>query len=507
MERLDRRELLTRGLAVGAALASPGWLRLGDGRPTARRLRELARGLRGDLLTASSAGYDRARLIYSPRFDAIRPRAIVLCDGVADVVRTIRWARRYGVHLVARSGGHSYGGYSTTTGVVLDVSRLHRVQVDAARHRATVGAGALLIDVDAELASHGLAIPAGSGPSVGIAGLTLGGGHGYLSRKLGLTCDALAGLTIVTAAGEVLRCDERRHPDLFWACRGGGGGNFGVVTSFTFRATPVPEAATYLLEWPWAQAREVVAAWQAFAPHAPDELSLVCNLTATDPAPGARAHVTSAGQFLGSAADLQSALGPLLEVGTPIHVEVRSRTLLEAALHFAGCDRETVARCRRADRFPQGTVRRATWKAKSDYVARPLPPQAIDTMVRAIEARQADPRLGHGTILFDAYGGAIGRVPKAATAFVHRDALFSAQYLAYWPAGDAQRAATNLAWMRGFYASLRPYVSGEAYVNYIDPELRGWAQAYYGSNYPRLRRVKRRYDPTDFFRFAQSIRP
>src|SRR5437016_6987719 len=193
-------------------------------------LHELRRGLAGDVLTPGSAGYDRARLLYSPRFDSIHPAAIVFCETVGDVVHTIRWARRYRVHLVARSGGHSYAGYSTTTGVVLDVSRLNRVRVEG--RRAVVGAGALLVDVYSALAAHGLMIPAGTGPSVGIAGLTLGGGHGYAVRKLGLACDALLGLTIVTAAGEVLRCDERRHADLFWACRGGGGGNFGVVTSF-----------------------------------------------------------------------------------------------------------------------------------------------------------------------------------------------------------------------------------------------------------------------------------
>ena len=399
-----------------------------------------------------------------------------------------------------RSGGHSYGGYSTTTGVVLDVSRLNRVRV--AGGRAVVGAGAVLVDVYAALAAHGLMIPAGTGPSVGVAGLALGGGHGYAVRKLGLACDALEGLTIVTAAGDVLRCDARRHPDLFWACRGGGGGNFGVVTSFTFRATPVGELATYVLEWPWEQAREVAAAWQAFAPGAPDELSLDLNLTATE----TKTHVTSAGQYLGSAADLQAVLAPLLAVGTPSHIEVKSRTFLEAVLHFAGCDRVGVARCRRRDKSPQGTVQREAWKAKSDYVKRPLPAAAIDTMVRALEARVADLALGRATILLDAYGGAVGRVPTSATAFVHRDALFSAQYLAYWPAHDAARAARNLDWMRGFYASLRPYVSGEAYVNYIDPELRDWARAYYGSNYARLRRVKHRYDPKNFFRFRQSIR-
>jgi FAD/FMN-containing dehydrogenase len=476
---LNRREFL--GLAVGAVLLAPP-----------PHLRELRRGLSGDVLTATSPDYDQARLLYSPRFDSIHPEAIVLAETVEDVVHTIRWARRHRVHLVPRSGGHSYGGYSTTTGVVLDVSRLNRVRVSGGQ--AVVGAGALLVDVYAALAAHGRMIPAGTCPSVGIAGLTLGGGHGYASRKLGLACDALTGLTIVTASGATLHCDARRHADLFWACRGGGGGNFGVVTSFTFRTTPVGEVATYVLEWPWAQVREVVAAWQAFAPHAPDELSLDLNLTATETRP----HVTSAGQYLGSAADLRRVLAPLLAAGTPSRVQIVSRTFLEAALHFAGCDREGVEQCRK--------VTRETWKAKSDYVKRPLPQAAVDVMVRALEARVADPALGRGTILLDAYGGAIARVPKAATAFVHRDALCSAQYLAYWPAGNAVRAAANLAWMRGFHASLRPWMSGEAYVNYIDPELRGWQRAYYGSNYARLRRVKGRYDPAGFFRFAQGVR-
>jgi len=480
-------------MAAGAVL-------LGPHLASPPHLRELRRGLAGDVLTRASSGYDRARLLYSPRFDSIHPAAIVFCETVEDVVHTIRWARRYRVHLVPRSGGHSYGGYSTTTGVVLDVSRLNKVRVSGGR--AVVGAGTLLIDLYSALAAHGRMIPAGTCPSVGIAGLTLGGGHGYASRKLGLACDALVGLTIVTASGDVLHCDARRHADLFWACRGGGGGNFGVVTSFTFRTTPVGDVATYVLEWPWEQARSVVAAWQSFAPHAPVELSLDLNLTATE----LRTHVTSAGQYLGPPADLRRAIAPLLAVGTPTRVEIKQRTFLEAALHFAGCDREGVDRCRRADKFPRGTVQRETWKAKSDYVKRPLPPAAVAIMVRALEARQADPALGRGTILLDAYGGAIARVPKPATAFVHRDALCSAQYLAYWPAGDAARAAANLAWMRDFYASLRPYVSGEAYVNYIDPELHGWQRAYYGSNYARLKRVKHRYDPTNLFRFAQSVR-
>ncbi len=193
---MNRREFL--GIAASVALVSP---RLAP----PPHLRELRRGLAGDVVTRSSAGYEQARLLYSTRFDAIRPQAIVFCETVGDVVHTLRWARRHGVHLVPRSGGHSYGGYSTTSGVVLDVSRLDRVKVDVAARRAVVGAGALLVDVYSALAAHGLMIPAGTCPSVGIAGLTLGGGHGYAVRKLGLTCDALEAHTIVTAAGDVLR--------------------------------------------------------------------------------------------------------------------------------------------------------------------------------------------------------------------------------------------------------------------------------------------------------------
>ena len=188
---LNRREFLLGGAAAGAALLAP---RLAS----PPHLRELRRGLAGEVVTRGSAGYERARLLYSPRFDSIHPQAIVFCESVGDVVHAIRWARRYRVHLVARSGGHSYAGYSTTSGVVLDVSRLDRVRVDASRRRAVVGAGTLLVDVYAALAAHDLTIPAGTCPSVGIAGLTLGGGHGYAVRKLGLTCDALEGLTIVS---------------------------------------------------------------------------------------------------------------------------------------------------------------------------------------------------------------------------------------------------------------------------------------------------------------------
>ncbi len=376
---------------------------------------------------------------------------------------------------------------------------MSRIRVDAAREAVVVGAGARLIDVYSALWQHGLTIPAGSCPTVGIAGLTLGGGVGYSSRKLGLTCDNLRRLHLVTASGAAIVCDAKEHADLFWASRGGGGGNFGIVTDFSFRAHPVANVSTYSVEWPWAQAVEAVRAWQAFAPHAPDELFSVCDLLATDASvPNARAHVVSSGQFFGPEDELRSLIRPLVNAGTPIAVRTATMSYMHAVLKWAGCS-GSVDECHLS---PRGTLGRETFKGASDYVSRPLSPRAIAAVVQRIERRQ---ELGRGAVLMDAYGGAVNRVRKGATAFVHRDALFSFQYVASWKPGD--RSGPHLDWVRRTRATMRPYVSGFAYQNYIDPDVVDWKRAYYGSNYRRLVAVKRRYDPRNVFRFHQSIPP
>jgi hypothetical protein len=212
-------------------------------------------------------------------------------------------------------------------------------------------------------------------------------------------------------------------------------------------------------------------------------------------------RITSAGQFFGTADRLRSLIRPLTDTGAPTRVSVTSRTYMDAARMWAGCS-GTVAECHLQ---PQGALGRSTFKAKSDYAHRPLSARGIDALVGAVEARRSTGR-GSGLVLLDSSGGAINRVRKAATAFVHRDALFSLQYLAYWDAGDPPASvAANLRWLRRFRAAMRPYVSGFAYQNYIDPELSNWKHAYYGSNLRRLVAVKGRYDPTNVFRFRQSI--
>jgi FAD/FMN-containing dehydrogenase len=493
-ERLDRRDFLERAaLAAGTVGIVPRWALAGSSDP---RLKELARSIQGSVVSPGNSGYRAARILFNPRFDGIRPRAVVLAESSADVAKAILWARKYGIPLAPRAGGHSYGGYSTTNGLVVDVTRMSAVSVDSAARTATVGAGARLIDVYSKLWAHRVGIPAGSCPTVGVGGHALGGGVGFSSRRLGTTCDNVLAVRIVTADGRVLDCDQHHHPDLYWACRGGGGRNFGIATSFRFKVHPVGNVSYFTIEWPWEMAPSVIQAWQGFGPHAPDALFSTLNLRSGS---GVAPRIIGAGQLFGSKAQLSSVLAPLVDTDSPTRVSLYENTFLHAAEVWAGCS-DDIDACHLA---PAGKLMRDTYKGKSDYALTPISAAGIQQIVNALEARTAISTPGRGILLLDSYGGAINRVPKAATAFVHRDALFSMQYLAYWD--SPAQAAANLAWIRAFYAAMRPYVSGFAYQNYIDPDLKSWARAYYGSNLPRLVAVKKAYDPGNVFRFAQSI--
>ena len=469
----------------------------------------LDRNLQGTLIRPDSPQYPAARQLFDPRFDSVLPAAIAYCVSPADVQTCLTFAQRFGLLLALRAGGHSYAGYSTTTGLVLDVTRMSAVTVDPGAGTATVGAGARLIDVYAALAQYGLVVPAGSCPAVGIAGLTLGGGVGVLGRKFGLTCDNLLAAQVVVADGRVLTCDASHDPDLFWALRGGGGGNFGVVTSFTFQAHQVDTLSLFTLNWPWGSAAAVVDAWQAWAPQVPDELWSNCLLLATsdkrsDPL------VRVNGVYVGDVAPLGSLLLQLTSRidAAPASSYVSSAGLLETMMVEAGCYGKTVGECHLPGQDPRGQVQRDTSGVKSDYFTSTLPRQAIDILVSAVASRHASSTLGEGGIGLDAYGGAINRVAADATAFVHRDALFSAQYSASWNASDPDSVvAANHSWLTDTWQAMRQYASGASYQNYIDPDLADWQRAYYGTNLARLQRVKAAYDPGNLFHFDQSIPP
>jgi FAD/FMN-containing dehydrogenase len=451
----------------------------------------LQASIAGSIIRPASSDYDLVRKPAMARFDGVRPEAVVLCRTPADVSAAIAFARRSGLHIAIRGGGHSVAGRSSTEGMVIDVTPMSSVSV--ADEVATVGAGTRLGDLYDALAEHGRTIAAGCGPSVGIAGLTLGGGLGLLGRTYGLTCDNLLGVQVVLANGRVVECDEHRDAELFWALRGAGGGNFGVVTSFAFRTVPAPSVTVFHLVWPFAQAAAVARAWQAWAPNGPDQLDATLRMTAVGERPPV---VDLFGAVLGSEAGAAELLDDLIAL-TGADPASSSRE------HMAYRDAKRILpELGTGDDLgeqPEGDL-----FTKSEFFRRPVPGETIDELV---ENLTRGPALGRSReVTFTPWGGAYIRVPADATAFAHREELFLVQHLLVIDrdASAAEREAAR-DWLTSSWALVHPWGSGRVYPNFPDPDLEDWAEAYYGPNYDRLLRVKARYDPSDFFRFHQSL--
>jgi hypothetical protein len=446
----------------------------------------LQHAIRGHVFERGAAGFTQAAHVFDPRFDHVLPDAVARpLDGI-DVRDAIRFCTGKGIHVRARSGGHSYAGYSTAAhGVVLDLRNLATVHLDKHTGTATVGAGTQLIDLYAHLAKSGVTVPGGSCPSVGIAGVTLGGGFGLAARHLGLTIDSLRAVRIVTADGTLRSVDADSDPGLLWALKGGGGGNFGVVTEFTFATHPMPASSTFFkVAWPWSSAHAAIEAWQSWAPHVNDKVTSILHVESVGP------EVYATGQYLGPSGDVPGIVHPLLTVpgaGLPVNAQ---HGYMDIQMLLAGCEGRTLQWCHTTGTAAGGQMPREIFQAKSDYVAAPLPAAGRAAMIAAAEST------GSGALLCDAYGGAIGRVGPGQTAFVHRGPLFCIQYY-------SGVAATG--WVRQAWQKMRPFVSGKAYQNYIDPHLQGWEQAYYGSNLARLKSTRMQVDPHHYFNFPQAI--
>ncbi|MGC5008090.1 FAD-binding oxidoreductase [Streptomyces sp. DT203] len=466
----------------------------------------LAKSLEGTLVRPGDATYPTARQLYNTRFDNLKPAAVAYVRHEADIRECLAFARRSATPVSIRSGGHSYAGWSSGNGrLVIDVSSLSRVDRDG-----TIGAGAKLVDVYWGLSRHGLTIPGGSCPTVGISGLTLGGGHGVASRAYGLTCDSLTAATLVTADGKTVTADAKHHPDLFWALRGAGNGNFGVVTELKFRTRPAPQTVMAYMSWPWSRAQSVITAWQAWGPDQPDEIWSSAHLAAGPG--GGRPTVSIAAFSLGTYGDLQNAVDRLADrIGaSATSVSLRRRSYQDSMLVYAGCSTITEAQChlpgRTPGRTPQGTLQRETYAAASDFFDHSLPPAGVRALLHRAEAFTrigVHPSGGGGSIALTALGGAINRVAPGSTAFVHRRSRMLAQYIGSWRPGTAGTAQQN--WLKGTHAALHPYASGAAYQNYTDPKLNDWRQAYYGTAAGRLTRLKRQYDPGRLFTFPQAL--
>jgi len=471
-------------------------------------LEKLASQLGGRLFVPSSPGWDRASVLWNSRFDDVRPRAVAEVVDAGDVQTAVRFARDHGLQVIARNGRHSFGGYCTAAdALVVDVSRLNGVEVGSGT--AKVGAGLTLLPLYRALWPHRMAIPGGTCPTVGVTGLTTGGGIGVLTRRHGLTCDALVAAELIDAEGRLLRVSETEHADLLWALRGAGAGSFGVITSLTFRLVPVDMLFISVeLEFPWSKAVDVLAAWQEWIHAAPRNVASDVVLVTRSPREGTPA-ITVEVVYAGNPKQVK----PLLaELGVkPAHV-TSSTSPFVTSISDAYCKGLRPAECRDAEISRAGKLPRLAFYAKTDVASAAWPRAGFDMLVHWMETRQRDRVLTParfsdthdvGKILIEACDGAVNDLSPNATAYVHRGSRFVSQYQARWRAGAAEQP--NLEWADELYGAIAPYRSGMAYQDYIDPGLSDWQHAYYGENLPRLRRVKSAYDPDDFFHFARSI--
>jgi FAD/FMN-containing dehydrogenase len=452
--------------------------------PSDRDWSALQDAIAGEVVLPESRAYELARKPAIANFHDARPRALALCGSARDVAEVISFAARFELPIAPRSGGHCFAGRSSTGGIVIDVTPMRPVTVEDGM--ATIGAGARLGEIYDALAGHGLALAAGCGPDVGIAGLTLGGGFGILGRKYGLTSDQLLSAEVVLADGRVVECDEHHDEDLFWALRGAGGGRFGVVTSLVFRTVREPGATTFHLIWPHTEAVAIIDAWQAWAPAAPDDLAASLLVTAsadTDRPP----LVHLFGAMIGSEGDAAGLLDELVARAGSDPASA-SRTQLpyrEAKRHLA--------------EHGPGDDRPGYTFSKSEYFRRNLPTEALAVLVENLAAGRV---AGESRVLdFSPWGGAYTRVESDLTAFAHRDANFLLKHevLVDLAAPDAARESAR-RWLARSWNHAHPWGTGGVYPNFPDAEIPDWSPAYHGTNLDRLRRIRARYDPHGLLR-------
>jgi FAD/FMN-containing dehydrogenase len=457
---------------------------------TEKTIQTLTGTLRGRLIQKGAADYDAARALYNGMIDK-RPRLIARCVDAADVMTAVHFGRNEGLLVAIRGGGHNGPGLgSCDDGLVIDLSEMRSVRVDPATRRVRVDPGCTSGDVDHATHAFGLAVPFGIVSTTGVAGLTLGGGTGYLTRKHGLTIDNLVEVDVVLADGRFVTASASQHADLFWALRGGGG-NFGVVTSFVFQAHPVSTVYAGPVFWDAVHAKAVMRAYRDFLPTAPEELGLFVGLKTVpsmDPFPkgawGKRACAVI-GSYDGPAADGERAMAPLLSaVPGPLFNWMSAMPFPAIQALFDPF-------------FPRGLQ----WYWKGDFV-RSLPDEAIDTHIAQAAKAPTELSLMH---LYP-IDGAVHRVPRGDTAWSARDATWSMVIAGISP--DPNQADALKAWGRAYWKAVHGFNLAGAYVNFMmDDEAEGRVQATYGENYGRLAEVKARYDPTNLFRVNQNIPP
>jgi FAD/FMN-containing dehydrogenase len=458
--------------------------------PSPETLSELRAQLRGSLCLPGEPGYEQARTIWNAMIDR-HPAIVVRAAGVNDVIRAVEFARTHGLQLAVRGGGHNIAGNAVCEGgLMLDLTPMKSVRVNPSKRTVRVEPGVTLGELDRETQAFGLAMPVGINSTTGVSGLTLGAGFGWLSRNFGLAIDNLISADVVTAAGKLVHASEEDDPDLFWAIRGGGG-NFGVVTSFEFKLHPLgPEVLSGLVIHPIAQAKEMLQAYRKVSAEAPDELAIWYVMRQAPPLPflapewHGKEILAFAACYSGDPAKGQAAVAPLRAMGKPIADVIGPTPFLAWQMVLDPL---------------LGPGMRNYWKSHS-FTA--LSDGAIDVLIDFAHKLPSP----DCEIAFAQLGGAINRIPASATAYPHRDLQYVVNIHTRWAnAADDQKC---IAWARGLFDALTPHATGGVYVNFMpEDEAQRVRAGAYGANYDRLARLKAKYDPDNLFRMNQNIRP
>ncbi len=452
-------------------------------------IEEFKNGFKGEIILPVDGAYEDARKIWNAMIDK-HPAIIARCVDTSDVVRGVNFARDNGLLLAVRGGGHNIAGNALCDkGIVIDLSQMKAASVDPVSRRVTIEGGATLGDLDAATQAHGLATPLGINSTTGVAGLTLGGGFGWLSRKYGMTVDNLESAEVVTAAGEVVHASATEHPDLFWALRGGGG-NFGVVTRFEFRLHPVgPDLLSGLIVYPISEAKSVLQQYREFIAKAPEELSVWTVLRQAPPLP-----------FLPESAHGKEMLAlALIYAGDPKQGE----PLIEPLRHFGTILGEHigvqpyVAWQQTFDPLLSFGARNY-WKSHNFSMLQDGLFDIVIEYIGKLPSSQTE-------IFFGSIGCATTRPAPDATAYAHRDALFVMNVHCRWE--DKNDDTRCIAWARDYFKATAPFASSGVYVNFLTAEEVDRVRSAYGPNYARLVQVKREYDPANLFRMNQNISP
>jgi len=438
--------------------------------------------LTGTVIYPNDPEYKQARMNWNPFTNAF-PIVFVFAQQKEDVANAVKWARENNVPIRMRSGRHALAkDFSQKNGgIVIDTSQMRNVRLDKTQGIATVEAGIRVGPLVKMLALEGILAPFGDSSTVGIGGISTGGGITVIQRTTGLISDNILAATVVDANGKILHASENENPDLLWAIRGGGGGNFGIITSYTFKIRPAPfQVGIFQIIWPWEQLERVIDVWQRWSPTVDERLGTILEIT-----PKTDGLLRSQGIFLGPKAEMENLITTLTDVGSPIKVFIDEVTLPEAIEFWAPAE-------------SLFDTQNTSWS--STWVEQILPPEAIEAIRSFLEKAKGS----ESGFFFLNSGGAMNRVPPQDTAFFWRNTKYYMEWNAAWT--EESETQKNIKLVEQTRIQLQPFVTG-SYVNVPDLNIKNYGQEYYGDNFARLQKVKAQYDPENVFNFVQSIPP